>query len=393
LPTRAAPLDGVNVLDFSQGISGPFATKFMGALGADVIKVEPPGGDSARSQPPFLGDVPHPEKSGLFLYLNTNKRSVTLEMGEPAGRAVARRLIEWADIVVEDYRPGQLAEWGLGYDEIERINPSAVLVSVTAFGQDGPYRDWGSSDLVELALGGLLYFTGEPAREPLRIGGSPAEYFGGISAFSGALLALFHADATGEGQHVDVSALESVATAQMYSALSWIYTGANRERATSSPLFRVKDGQVGVMYRQPQWGEFCRMMGHPELEHDERFKDMGARRAHMEELNPFVDEWVKTQEKQALYHRAQSQGMTWGYICNAKDLMDSPQYQHRGYFVEIDHPIAGKLTYPGMPVHWGDGSWELTRAPLLGEHNAEIYCGQLSWTPAQLVQMRATQVV
>lgn len=394
MPGIASPLEGVKVLDFTQGVSGPLATKFMGAMGANVIKVEPPGvGDLARSHPPFLNDEPHPEKSGKFLYLNTNKRSITLDVEQPAARHIARKLVAWADVVIENYAPGQMAEWGLGYGDLEAIRPGIILVSVSRFGQTGPYRDFKGNEIVSQALGGLLYFTGDPSREPLRIGGEPAEHFAGLSAFSGALVALTYAEVTGTGQHVDVSEVEGVATAQMYSALSYVYTGAGRERSAQGPLYRAEDGLVGVGFRQPEWVTLANMMGRPELIEDERFKDIPSRRTNNDQLAPIIGEWIAPQKKQDLYHKAQQAGMTWGYICDTKDLMDSPQYQHRQYFIEIDHPVAGKLTYPGMPLKWGDATWDIRRAPLLGEHNGEVYGELLGWSTEDVVQMRASGVI
>jgi len=394
VPNLASPLAGVKVLDFSGGTSGGISTKLMAVMGADVVKVEAPGaGDVTRAQGPFPGDAPHPEKSGQFLYLNTNKRGVTLSLEHPTGRAAARRLVVWADIVVENFRTGQFSEWGFGYDEIERINPGAILVSIAPFGQTGPYRDFRGNDHIIQALGGLLYVTGDPKREPLRIGGEPSEYFAGLSAFAGALIALTYRDLSGIGQHVDVSAHEGIAVAQMYSALAYIFTGAERGRQAASPLYRVSDGQVGVSLRQQDWPGFCQMIGRPELEQDDRFKDMAARRANQEALTALINEWIHDKKKQDLYHEAQKMGMTWGYICDTKDLMESPQYQHRGYFTEIDHPVAGRLTYPGMPLRWGDGVWELRPAPLLGQHNAEVYGDILGWSQEDLVLMRATGVI
>ncbi len=395
MPETAAPLRDLKVLDLSQGVSGPFCTKLMGAMGADVVKVEPArGGDVARSQPPFLADDPHPEKSGLFLYLNTDKRSVTLDVAEPAGRTMALRLMQWADIVIEDFHPGQLTEWGLGYEAASGVNSAVVYVSVSPFGQDGPYRDYESSDLVALALGGLLRITGDADREPLRIGGQPAQYITGFAAFSGALIAVYHRVATGEGQHVDVSTHEAMAVAQMYASITYAYKGENRDRVNAfAPMFRVKDGHVGVMYRQQNWADFCTMLERPDLTEDPRFKDQSARRDNAEELNAIVGEWMATQPKEELYHRAQAQQMPFGYICDAQDLMESAQYQSRGYFIEIDHPVAGTLTYPGMPFRWGDQPWETRRAPLLGEHNAEVYGELLGYGADELVQLRASGVI
>jgi CoA:oxalate CoA-transferase len=358
VPNLAAPLDGVKVLDFSQGTSGGISTKLMAVMGADVIKVEPPGsGDISRAQGPFPNDVPHPEKSGQFLYLNMNKRGVTLSLEHPDGRAAARRLVEWADIVVANFLPGQLDAWGLGYEAIEVINPGAILVSIAPFGQSGPYRDFRGNEIIQQALGGLIYVTGEPDREPLRIGGEPSEYFAG------------------------------------FSALSYIFTGEERGRHAASPLYRVADGQVGVILRQQDWAAACEMIGRPELEHDERFTDMAARRVNQEALTTIIDEWMRDKKKDDVYHDAQERGMAWGYIADTKDLMESPQYQHRDYFTEIDHPVAGRLTYPGMPLRWGDSNWELRPAPLLGQHNAEVYSSLLEWTPDDLVRMDAAGVI
>ncbi len=390
-----APLDDVRILDLSQGVAGPFATKLLGALGADVIKVEPPGhGDLARSRPPFLADDPHPEKSGLFLYLNTNKRSVTLDLAQVSGRALCRRLAGWADIVVEGFRPGQLDAWGLGYDALAAAHRGVILVSVANFGQDGPYRDWQATDLTALALGGSLYIAGSPDREPIKIGGRPAQFFAGLSAFSGAMLALHHRDASGEGQHVDVSMHEGIATAQDYPGAAWAYKGEIRERVNAhAPMFEVADGYIGLMFPQASWPRFCELIGRPELEHDPRFESAPLRRDHMDELRPIVDEWTTGRRKAELYHAAQAVRVPIGYVCDARDLIESPQYQQRGYFVELDHPVAGRLVYPGLPMQLGDQGLPLRRAPLLGEHNAEVYGDVLGCSPRELVRLRGAGTV
>jgi len=390
----AGPLTDLRVLDLSEGVAGPFATKLLSSLGADVITVEVPGrGDESRSRPPFLADDPHPEKSGLFLYLNTDKRSITLDLRQPGGQAIARKLIEWADIVVESFAPGQLQRWNIDYDSIEQLSPETILVSVSGYGQEGPYSAYEWSNLSALAMGGLLQITGDPDREPLKVGGRPAEYLGGLAAFSGAMVALYAQRATGEGQHVDVSLTEAVATAQMYSGLNYAYLGENRERVNEfAPTFRVQNGHVGVMYRQQNWADFCRMMERPDMIEDERFNDMTTRRTHSAELNEIVSAWMSTQEKRELYHRAQAQGMPFGYICNARDLIESPQYQHREYFVELDHPVSGRLTYPGTPLRWDGHAQPTDRAPLLGEHNGEVY-NFLGYSDAEQVILRSEQII
>ena len=392
--TTAAPLAGLHVLDLTQGIAGPFGAKMMAVMGADVIKVEPPGGDIARTQPPFLGDDPHPEKSGIYLYLNTNKRGVTLDIAQAAAHGILHRLYGWADVVFEDAAPGWLDARGLGYRALERVNTRAVMVSVTPFGQYGPYRDYQATDLVTLALGGLLYISGEPAREPLKIGGHPSEYLAGLSAFSGALIALYHRDATGEGQHVDIAQMEGIASAQGYSSLGHSYIHEERRRMNSfAPMFRAKDGFVGTMYRQENWADFCEMMGRPDLVDDPRFADQSARRDNAGDLNAIVAPWMAEQPKEAIYHAGQAKRIPVGYICDPADLMASAQYRVRNYFTTLDHPVTGPLQYPGMPMRWGEDTWDLRRAPLLGEHNREIYCGLLGYTPDELVLLRSARTV
>jgi len=395
MATQEGPLADLKVLDLSEGVAGPFCTKLMGAMGAEVLKVERPGlGDEARSMPPFYHDEPGIEKSGLFLYLNTNKRSITLNLEEPAGRAILRRFVSWADVVIEDFKPGTLEQWGLDYAALEKTNPRVILTSISGFGQDGPYRDYEATDLVAMALGGILYITGEQAREPLKIGGQPSLYFSGLSAFAGSLIAVYYQEATGQGQHVDISMMEAIGTAQMYSALSYAYKKENRLRVQDfSPMFKAKDGYVGMMYRQPNWEDLCHWIGRPGMLEDERFRDFASRQAHMQELNAIVGDWVKDQSKADVYHTGQALRMPFGYICDAKDLMESPQYQDRGYFIQIEHPATGALTYPGMPLRMGDLEWDIQRAPLLGEHNEEVYCSQLGYTKQDLVVLRSARII
>ncbi|MYE46932.1 MAG: CoA transferase [Chloroflexi bacterium] len=395
LPVTSEALDDVRVLDLSEGVAGPFCTKLLAALGADVISVEAPGrGDRARSYPPFAGDEPHPELSGLFLYLNTGKRSVTLDLAQASGRAIAGRLAGWADIVIEDFAPGQLDAWGLGHEALAAARPGAIVVSVTDYGQSGPYRDWRATDLTALALGGSLYIAGDEDREPLKIGGRPAQFFAGLSAFSGALLALHYRDATGEGQHVDVSMLEGIATAQEYPGAAWAYKREIRVRGPGhAPMFEVGDGYIGLMFPQARWAAFCELIGRPEIEHDPRFEGTRQRRDNMAELSEIIAEWTEGKRKADLYHAVQAVQGPAGYVCTAPDLIESPQFVEREFFSEVDHPASGPLLYPGLPLRFGTERPPLRRAPLLGEHNAEVYGELLGCSAADLARMRGAGVI
>lgn len=389
------PLAGLRVLDLSSGVAGPFCTKIMGAMGAEVLKLEKPGlGDEARSMPPFYHDEPDLEKSGLFLYLNTNKWSATLNLEEPAGRAMFKRLVATAHVVVEDFKPGVMEHWGLGYAELEKINPKIILTSVTGYGQDGPYRDYESTDLVASALGGILYITGEQAREPLKIGGQPMLYFAGLGAWLGTMSAVHYQEATGQGQHVDVSIMDAVGVAQMYSALSYAYRKENRGRVQDfSPLFKAKDGYVGMMYRQQNWEDICHWIGRPDLIDDPKFNNFTGRQENMQELNAIVAEWIKDQPKAEIYHTGQALRMPLGFISDARDLLESPQYIDREYFIQVDHPATGPVTYPGMPIKMTGMEWHIKRAPLLGENNEDIFCNMLGYTKQDLGVLRAAGII
>ncbi|MBI2873157.1 MAG: CoA transferase [Chloroflexi bacterium] len=384
------PLSEVRVLDLSEGIAGPCCTKLMVHLGADVIKVERPAlGDRARSMPPFYQDRPHREGSALFLYLNTGKRGITLDIEDEEGRRLLAQLARSVQVVVESFAPGTMERWGLGYAAMEAANPSLVLASITPFGQTGPYRDLADSDLVLEALSGLLYVAGSPEREPLKIGGNPAYYLAAIHAFTGIMGALLYAEETGVGQHLDIALVECTAMNSLFSHLSYDFTGKVLPRmADITPVFRVRDGYIGLIYRPEVWPRLCRLLGMEELERDPRFADARTRYTNLPELNCIVAEHVRDMEKADLYHRGQRSGVTIGYVCTAPDLLESPQYKERGFFHELDHPYTGPLTYPGIPWKMNDLPLVLGRAPLLGEHNEDVYCGELGVDRAQLKQLQ-----
>ena len=239
-PTPVSALDGVRVLDLTHYVAGPFCTKLLASYGADVIKVERPRtGDGARRVGPFPGDEPHPERSGLFLYLNTNKRGVTLDLSHPEGKALALDLAERADVVVENFRPGVMAKLGLDYDALVERNPGVVMVSISNFGQTGPYRDFLANELIAYGMGGQLQSTGTPDRPPVKLGGSIGLYQTGQMAAFAACTALFRSEFTGTGDYVDISVFETQAASQDRRSIFMLnheYTGALvKRRADASP--------------------------------------------------------------------------------------------------------------------------------------------------------------
>lgn len=375
--TRTAdlPLSDITALELSEGIPGAWCGKLLAGLGARVVKIEPPGGERGRRIGPFAGDVPHPEKSGPFLYLNTWKESTVLDLSSAADREALLRLAEGADVAIESFPPGRLDALGLGYDALSTRNPRLIFASITPFGQDGPYQEWLTTEIVAEALGGLLYTIGLPEREPLKIGGSPAHYNAGGAAFSAIMAALWQRDRTGRGQRIDVAVHEATAISQIHASIEASWNGTNLTRRPSV-LLEAKDGWASVGLEMgvsaDTWPRVCAMLGRPELADDPRFASSAARRDNREALQQIVEDWVRGQPKEAIYHLLQSMRSIAGYVATTEDLYNSEQLNGRGFFEEVEHPVAGTARYPGLPFRIGDSRRVSERAPLLGEHADQV---------------------
>ena len=396
MPENNLILGDIRVLDLSQDVAGPFCTKLLAGLGAEVIKVEPPGtGDASRRAGPFVHAAPHGEQSALYLYLNTGKKSITLDIQSQTGACILQRLARECDMLVESCPPGHLDQLGLGYAALESCNAGLIYTSVTPFGQTGPYRDYKGSELVAQATGALMHTIGLPDKEPLRVGGHAASYTTGISAFAATLLALYVRDAAGHGQHVDVSAMETITVAQIHASIAHQFGRTPTRRA--STLAQAQDGWVhaglerGV--REDTWERVCALMGRPELADDPKFNTPAARREHQQELLTLINAWTATRPKEEIYHALQGLRTVAGYVATVADLGTSQQLLAREFFQCIDHPDAGMATYPGAPFTIQGAAWHQTRAPLLGEHNGEVYCDHLGYTREDLIHLRGVGVI
>ena len=376
------PLTGVRVLDLSSYIAGPFCTRMLAGFGADVIKLERPGGDPIRRWGPFPDAVPNPEAGALHLYLNQGKRSVTLDLESDTGLEALTKLIDWADVLVEGYRSGTMARWGFGYDDLAESHPELIYVSVTDFGQDGPYSDLAAWEITTYALSGQMYITGEADREPLKNGGYLGQYGTGHNAFDATLVGLWERERSGKGQHIDISSLDCVASLLEFTDMSWVYKGevwprtGNGARAAWG-VYPAADGYVGVVSGPPRrWAMIPILVENEELASD-RFMQPGAQSALRDEIDAHMLPFLVTHEKEDIYHRAQALGMPFGFVAAPSDFFKSEQLTYRKFFQEIDHPVVGTARYPTVAARFNDGLWDLGRAPLLGEHNAEIVTGVL----------------
>jgi len=373
-------LTGVTVLELGESIAAPFCSKLLACYGAMVLKIEPPGrGDPSRAVGPFAASGPNRERGVLHLYLDTGKQSVTLDLDQAAGQQLARRLAAQADILVENLPPGELANRGLGYETLRAENSRLVFVSLSAFGQSGPRARWQATDLTSYASGGQMHLTGDPDREPLRPGGEQAGYQLGLNGFSAALVGLWDALETGEGQWIDISAQEAMASTLEIALNSYAYTGrdiwATRRGNINSAvlgLYPCADGYLGVHAMPRNVPPLFNVMDMPELVDDPRFNSGAARLANDDDLTALIYAWAADKPKREVYERAGSMRGPIAFVHNMADLLESPQLAARGFLRELDHPAAGRLTYPGPPFAMSASPGRIERAPLLGEHTASV---------------------
>ncbi|MEE9284511.1 MAG: CoA transferase [Dehalococcoidia bacterium] len=401
------PLAGLNVLDLTWHVAGPYATSLLADYGADVLKVERPGvGDPARRYGPFPGDVPHPERSGTFLHLNTNKRSITLDLQTAPGRALIMALARDADVVVESFAPRVLSSLGLDYDALSRINPRLVMCSLSNFGQTGPYRDWKATDFTLHAIGGQTVSTGVSEQEPLKAADHLMEYQAGSMVALAVMGAVLHQRWQGVGQYIDVAVYEVIQTSadrRMTALLGYEYNGQPAVRSpmlpTALPLgyFPCKDGYVCMVVAPPaRWTRFMALIGREDLIDDSRFQspDVWARPEIKEEIDGMFYPWLLERTKQQVMEEAQAARIATTAISTPLDVLNDPHFQARGFFRRADHPEAGVLPYAGPSFSIDGGGWELrSTAPLLGQHNQEVYMGRLGLAPHEMSRLRAEGVV
>ena len=357
-------LAGCVVADASQGVAGAWGSRLLADLGARVLKVEPPGGDSLRALGPFATDTPDLELGGLHLALNAGKESVVADLDSAEGRATLLSLVVGADIFIESGGPGALAGTGLDAATLLAAQPSLVYVSHSAFGQTGPYAQRVTTEIVDYAMGGYMYFGGDPDRHPLMVPGQQGQLHAGTQIATGALLAYWHSRRSGEGQHVDVSTFESLLNAHSWLVSWWTHEGEVQSRLPTQML-PCADGQV-YFFPRPDPGLFP-LIGRPDLLGDERFTTIAGFREAMPELIASIAEYAAGRTKEEIYHAAQEMRVPVTPVNTAADLAASSQLAARGWWRSVQHPTAGELRVPGPPWNFSETpSRVASAAPLLG---------------------------
>ena len=398
------PLSGVKVLEYCSFIAGPYCTKLLADLGAEVIKVEKPEGDVARKHGPFLHNEPNPECSSVFLYNNTNKMGVTLNLESPTGREIFKKLAAQADILLEDGAPGEMKRLGLDYEVLREINPGLIMASITPFGQDGPYRDYKCYDLNMYHASGAGYVL--PAnspnadREPIKGGGYVGESDVGACASVSILGALFWREAGGTGQYIDISKQEAEMALERMNIVRYYELGKSPSRVKINrlrdTLLQCKDGGYVkvVVHPDKQWQGVVRALGNPEWAQQEIFSNHKSREKNFEVLTDYLSEEAKKYGTDELFDKIQAEGTACAPVCSAEQVFKSPQTKARDFYVEIDHPVAGKLMYPGLPFKLTNGApTGNCGAPLLGQHNEDVYCGRLGYSKQDLTKLREAGVI
>ena len=410
-PTPHGPLSGLRVLEMADE-KGQFCGKLMGDLGADVIKVEPPGGERTRSVGPFLDDIPHPDRSLYFWHYNTSKRGITLDLNTGDGRELFKGLVATADVVLETRPPGYLPSLGLGYEDLSAINPRLIMCSLTPFGQTGPWRDYLASDLMHMAGGGQMASCGYddddvPDAPPIAPGGGNVGHIGGAYAQVALLAAICQRDISGEGQYIDISIHEACTHSSEIAVPIYVYEGQVVLRHTGrtalpdiSPKTQLscKDGKwininrIASRMEPPRLRLLAEWMDKHGLAQDlldEKYQDPQTIQDEINHINDAVENFFANITQEEAYHSGQAVGFPWGAIQTIEDVELDPGLIERGFFLDVEHPeLDTSFTYTGPAAIYSTLSWGISRrAPRVGEHNEQVLCAEMGLSKDDLMML------
>jgi crotonobetainyl-CoA:carnitine CoA-transferase CaiB-like acyl-CoA transferase len=395
----AGALDGIRVVDLSRYIAGPYCAMLLGDMGADVVKVEPPGrGENSRGFGPFV------EGESLYtMVFNRNKRSLTLDLRSEQGRDVLRSMLRKADVLVENFVPGTLEKMGFDWDTLKELNPRLVVTRISGFGQSGPLSRKPCFDVIAQTMSGLMDITGEPDGRPTMAGTYVVDYSTGLYAIIGTLGALQARGRTGAGQVVDVALLDSAMSMLMTAIPEQILLGrtmtrrGNRDRyGAPANTFQTSDGAWVHLATagEPMFRALADAMGHAELADDPRFQGNDARMENVEALEQLITRWTSTLSAPDLLAKLQAIGVPSAKVARVSELVDHPHLAHRGQILNMDHPKAGTVPMQGFSVQFGASPMRLRHPPpMLGEHTNAILQEWLAMTPERIAELRESGTV
>ena len=398
---KQGALSDITVLDMTRVLSGPFAGMWLGDMGANVIKIEiPGGGDESRRNPPF-----NPDGTSAFnTTVNRNKRSITLDLKKDEGKALFRKLVEKADVVLENFRPDVMDRLGLGYEELKKINPRIIYASISGFGSTGPYAKRPAYDVIAQAMGGIMFGIGEEGGDPLKVGASICDLAAGMNCIIGILAALHHREKTGEGQRIETSLVESVIALQQsendrYFVEGTVIRGTGSKHPTNCPYgaYHAKDGMFMIgCGKNEMWCKLCEnLLGRPELGNDPRFDSIANRVAHKDEIEEILESWSRQLTATEVVDALLANGIPAGPLLSIRELSTDPHFNdHRGMFPYMEQPGVGPFRVTAMPIQFSETPATITRhAPALGEHNAEVYGELLGMTAEEVSQLKENGII
>jgi crotonobetainyl-CoA:carnitine CoA-transferase CaiB-like acyl-CoA transferase len=403
---KPGPLTALRLIEYSTSIAAAASGKMLADLGAEVIKVEPPRtGDPARHHGPFPDDIPNPERSGMFLYLNANKRGITLDPALPTGRDLLHRLLAEADIFLHNWSPAEAEGLGLDYENLRQHHAHLIVAAVTPYGSAGPYANYRGADITACAAGGVSIGTGFRDRPPLTLPLSLGAHFASIAAAAAVLLATFGRGVTGRGQFVDVSETDVLAILLAgYGIPTYIYRGVTGIRAGRhmslglypNAVFECQDGFVCIDCPQlAQWNRLLEVIGNPPWANEPRYRDRRQiTERYPQEVDALMASWLMARDKATIFAEMQAQRIPAGPVNTVKDVVEDANLRGRQYFVTVERNDTGPLTYPGAPYRLSQTPWAIRHpAPHLGEHNEEIYGGRLGVSREELLLLGQTGII
>lgn len=391
------PLKNIVVLDLTRVLAGPFSTAILADFGAKIIKIEPPGGDDSRAYGPFIGT-----ESRYFMGLNRGKRSMTLNLKHPEGQAMLKEMVRQADVLIENYRPGVMEKFGLGYETLKEINPRLIYAACSGFGHTGPNRSKSAYDMTVQGIGGIMSVTGQENGEPTRVGIPFGDILPGLYIVNGILLALYHCQATGKGQMVDISMLDCQVAVMdshigKYFATGEVQMPIGNRHPTITPLesFKTRDSYViAAVGNEKTWEKFCSLLDCPQLLSDNRFLSNKLRTQNRDELKKLLDAAFVTKASEEWIKLLEAAGIPCGEINTIDKVVADKQVLAREMIVEVNHPVAGKVKLAGVPIKLSKTPGYIRSAPpLLGEHTAEILQHFFGMDTQKIIDLREKKII